>query len=63
MHGIDLGSMIYCEIDNYKTFNCDESQGDKYLISAFNPNIQSLKGVFLSVSRAMANVRISVLTS
>jgi len=28
MHGIELGSMLYCEPDDYHTLNCDESSND-----------------------------------
>ena len=63
MHGIEFSSMLYCEPDNYHTLNCDEKSSDNYLISAFNPNIKPLRGVFLSVSREMSKVRVQVLKS
>ena len=63
MHGIELSGMLYCEIDGYHTLDCDEMLSHEYLISVYNPNIEPLKGVFLSISRAMSHLRVSVLNS
>ena len=64
-NGINMLNIVSCQLtDNgYHTLDClqELEAGESILMSVFNPNVQSLHGLFLTIERHLSNFKTSVL--
>lgn len=53
-HGLAFsGDVVKCELDGYQTLDCKQPllSGQQSILTFYNPNVQSISGVFLKVQR------------
>ena len=63
-HGYEIEDVILCDLDNYQTVDCAKGliTGQPMLINVHNPNIEAIRGLFLSVPRINSNMEVSLTT-
>ena len=60
-HGYEIEDVVLCDLDNYQTVDCARGfiTGQPMLINVHNPNIDAIRGLFLSVPRINSNLEVS----